>query len=308
MNSFLKVKYLVNWTQAYDCCGGSESRYVNLKRAFPEAELISAQQLTKSISIKRKREVVDNFLKENTDKNDIVIKDAGVGGISKIKAKTILIFGNPYLSLLKLFPNKSFSISWKELIQAQKQDAEKSDYCIANSAFSKYDAEQSVCKIDKIISNGVDINFWKSSNSNNIKKYPLWVGSDFKERSINLKLVKLYNLVKLYKRLMLSKEEMLYFYQNAFCLINPFPIEGNCNVVLEAMSCNLPIISTKSGWFWDKSLKNVGYEYRDMGSALNMGGKIKESHNLNPRQYVIDNGLTLKDYIINMRGVVSCLR
>jgi len=305
MNGFPKVKYLVNWTQAYDCCGGSESRYANLKRAFPEAELISVKSLTESKSIKRKRQVVDSFLNDNTNKNDIVIRDAGVGGISEIKAKTVLIFGNPYLSLSKKFPNKKFSGAWGELIKAQVQDSEKSSLNIANSAFTKYDAELSGSKIDPIIPNGVDINFWVPSKK--IKKYPLWVGSDFKEKSINLRLNELYNLVKVYKRFKLSKEIMLGLYQSAFYLCNPFPIEGNCNAILEAMSCDIPIISTKSGWFWDKSFKGVGYEYRDMESALKLTGKLIESHKLTPRKYIIDNGLTLNDYINNMRGIIQCI-
>ncbi len=300
-----KVKYLVNWTQVFDCCGGSERRYTNLKRAFPDAELISVKNLTESDSIREKRNAVDSFLKNNTDENDIVIRDVGVGGISRIKAKTILIFGNPYLSLLKRFPKEPTADHWKELLNAQMQDAKISSLNIANSVFSKHDAELSGCKINKVIPNGVDIDFWKPSKA--LKRiYPLWVGSNFKERVVNIKLHTISTLVTVYKKYKLTKQEMLFIYQKAFCLFHPFPIEGNSNAVLEAMACDVPIISLPSGWFWNNSFDLVGYKHQSIEESLKlMGNKFDKFH---PRQYVINNKLTLNDYIKNMKDAIKCLR
>ena len=166
------VKYLINWTQRDQCAGGTESRYQIIKKAFPKAKLISANNLTYLRSITSLRIAVDDFILENTNKDDVVIRDAGVGGTIKHESKQVLLFGNPYYSLLKKFPRNIASSYWLKLIEAQKEDGKREGYHIANSVFSKIDAEASNCSIDAILYNAVDIDFWKPSEVE--KEYILW--------------------------------------------------------------------------------------------------------------------------------------
>jgi hypothetical protein len=306
------VKYLVNWTQQSDGCGGTERRYSLLKSAFPKAELVSVRSLaTEDSSLDESRSIVDQFLIDNTTEKDIVIKDAGVGGTRSISAKTIIIYGNPYHSLLRTFTDADVADRWRELIRAQIQDGSFADLSIANSEFSKYDARQSNCKIDSVIPNGVDTDFWKPL-TNAIPEYILWVGSKFKEQVIERKIDDLsfpLPLLKIYKEDQHSKKKMLRFYQHSACLVHTFPVEGNCNAVLEALSCDVPIVSTRSGWFWDKPMLKVGkmLPINKEKAESTIRFVVKNRFSYEPRRYIFDSGLTADNYISNMREVVKCL-
>jgi len=306
--------YLVNWTHLDDTAGGVERRYSLLKNAFPgiRVKLVSAHKLSNgSSSLNVKIKAVNAFLLKNTKEDDIVIKDAGVG-TSKLKAKKILIFGNPYQSLINYY-SKHLGVSyWKDLVGAQKLDAYTADINIANSFFSKYDAELSGIKIDHVVHNGVDINFWKPGG----KKlgYVLWVGSEFKEKALNFSLPELQRLVgtpikKVYKEDGLTIEQLLPLYQGASCYFHPFPIEGNSNAVLEALSCNLPVLISLSGLFYNK-FNNRDVDYiRNEDSvkeiALQLQAILKAPYKYHPREFIIDQKLTADDYIKRIQEVLS---
>lgn len=305
------VKYLINWTQAPELLGGTESRYLLLQKAFPKAKLISATQLangSKEIQVQRK--AVDDFLKNNTNENDIVIKDAGVGGTKKVPAKTVLIYGNPYRMLMNTFKSHKGFPHWEELVNAQKEDFKYSSKNIANSNCSKYDAELSGCLINEVIPNGVDTDFWKPEPLIKKRIY-LWVGSYFKEKGSKI-IFNAFNLngpslTKVYKEMKTPKEDMLLLYRQAKCLIHPFPVEGNCNAVLEALSCGVPVLTAKSGWFWDKPVHSVGYVCPTRSVDVKESVRLLLTKSFNTRQYLIDNKLTHLDYIDNMRRIVKCL-
>jgi len=304
--------YLVNWTHLGDTCGGTERQYSILAKAFPRVKFVSAHKLSNGcqyLGIKIK--MINNYLLSQTKAGDIVIKDAGVG-TSKLKAKKILHYGNPYKSLLDFYPKHQAADYWKELIDAQRLDAHTADMGIANSSFSKYDAELSNTKIDHVIHQGVDTAFWKPGGKK--ENYILWVGSQFKENTLPYALSKIEELVgvpikKVYKEDGLTPEQLLPLYQGALCYFHPFPIEGNSNAVLEALSCNLPVLSSLSGLFYSDFNNKVGDYIANDDSVKDIAARlkvlIKNTEQYHSREFIIDRKLTSDDYIKRIQGVLS---
>ena len=305
--------YLVNWTHLDDTCGGVERQYSILAKAFQEVELVSVHKLTHgSTNLDIKIKTINDYLRKNTNENDVVLKDAGVG-TCKLKAKKILHYGNPYQSLIKQYPKYLGVPYWQHLINAQKLDARTADICISNSYFTRYDAELNGCKIDHIIHNGVNINFWKPGGKK--KNYVLWVGSKFKEDTLPFSLSELQGLigvpiVKVYKENGLTPEQLLPYYQEALCYFHPFPIEGNSNAILEALSCDLPVLTSLCGLFYNNFNNSIG-EYIKDDDLVTIASKLKvliKTHTqYESRKYIIDNKLTADDYIKSMQEVIYAI-
>lgn len=305
-----RVKYLINWSHDNECAGGTESRYQIIKRAFPEAVLISARSLTPSREIDHMRKAVDQFLWDHTSKDDIVIQDAGVGGTELTPPKKILMFGNPYRALINQFPSYIGVDHWERLSQAQIEDSKTAWLCLANSFFSCQDAVLSGIQIDKILLNAVDTNFFKEGILK--KKHVLWVGSRFKDDIVSYDIGRIMNgfsfpLKKVYKDRPLSKEDLRTAYQQAVCLVHTFPIEGNSNVVLEAMACDVPILTAKCGLFFNQPVGSVGefLPKRKGNIPRKILNIITHPDRYSPRQYVIDNLLTVPDYITKIRRIIN---
>ena len=300
------VKFLVNWTHEADGPGGSERTHSLLHRAFPEAELLSASRLAPNASIHDMRLAVDSFLSRNTSSSDIVIKDAGVGGIENIPAKTVLYFENPYYSLAESMNNDELIPIWLSLVEAQRMDAKKSILNIASAEFSRVDAEASGCRIDLVVNGGADMDFWLPPSEEKVEPYIIWVGSRFKEKYSVVDLDSL-PLYRVYKEDAHDISSMRRHYHGASCLLYTFPIEGIPHVILEALACGLPVITTRSGWFWDKPVDEVGVFIPDNKEDLVgvIDKVIAERDSFDTREYLFKNKLTMNDFISNMREAVK---
>lgn len=303
-----RVKYLINWTQESNAVGGVESRYSLLARAFPNAKRISARALSESDSIQSMRNAVDTFLLNNTVPDDIVISDAGVGGRQPVPCKKVIIFGNPYHSLKLRYPAHYGGAHWEELLSAQLQDSKEAALRIANSKFSQIDAVSAGCPIDCIVHNGVDMDFWKPVGGP--RDIVLWVGSHFKEDCNHYDLGQVFKgfrfpLKRVYKERPVSKEALRGLYQRSVALIQDFPIEGNSNVVLEALACDTPVIPRTTGLFLQEPIGKVGARVPKRISKLPALVEQVASLELNPRQFIIDKKLTHHDYYKRMREVIS---
>ena len=302
------VKYLVNWTQYFDLAGGVESRYFLLSQIFPDAELVSAKALSSStVSIKQKRLSVDKFLQENTQKGDIIIRDAGVGGTRDIPAKVVVILGNAYATLRERYPQIDF---FNDLIDAEIEDVKKAFSVIANSNFIRHQAEQEGCRVDVVIPNGVDTKFWYQPQLTDGPSYILWIGDQFKNPQRAARIAELtrlpFRMIEK-RRISYGWERMRNFYHHAKCLLVTSSAEGNSNVILEALSCGVPIVTNPVGWFWDADIKGAGefLPEDDKESAEVILSVVNSREKYDPRDYIFRNGLDKENYANRMKAFIG---
>jgi hypothetical protein len=228
----------------------------------------------------------------NTVPGDVVIKDAGVGGTMKIPADTVLFYGNPYYSLVEHYKNSESVAYWNKLIAAQLEDSKYAKIGIANSDFSASDATRNGCKVDKIIPNGVDVNFYFDNGST--RRGLLWCGSRHEIKN-HAETEKFKNVTSIFREDGHTKEEMREAYRHAEFLLITSPIEGCCNVAFEAMACGTPILTTRSGWFYSNPIE-------DAGILLDCFTETRAK--FDPRGYILRHGLTADEYTRKVREAV----
>jgi len=336
----IKIKQkilLCNWTHRNNCSGGTENRYAYLKQVFPDAELISYADLFNkgNSKIKNYKEAIkkidEYYLKRyEEDKNILIIRDAEFGGVLDIsEIPQILIFGNPYKSLRKLF-GINYS---KYLLRPRISEKTKK---IAVSNFMKQDTS---VVFENIIPNPVDIDFFKPlwNKKEELrakykiprdKKVGMWVGSTdipIKNIMVIKKLINIFgeeifwilvskneNKVSDEKRCKIfckiDKETIRDLYNCVDFFILTSPIEGCNHTIFEAMSCNLPVIVSKTGYFYDFWDNRIGFRI-DWNDLLNHIGSVKiiDKIKTNSRQVIIDQKLDLKNWGEKWKKIVKQL-
>ncbi len=327
----MKKILLANWTHRKNVAGGTESRYGYLKQIFPDAELISYSDLFNKGQIKipnlkeAAKKMDEYYLKRyEEDKNILIIRDGSVGGVLNTShIPQITIFGNPYFSISEFF--KFGEKYWDELVKLQKKA--KNTKKIAISNFMKKDLEKIGVTIDEIISNPVDIDFFKPLNKKEElrekykiprdKKVGIWVGATdnpIKNIGVMSELMKIFNdeifwilvtknetdvsnkeICKVFYNV--NRETMRDLYNCADFFILTSPIEGGGNVSFEAMACNLPCIVSYAGYwhdFWDN---RIGFRIESNDLLVHIGAiKLIDNIKTNSRQVIIDNKLDLKTW------------
>jgi len=76
------------------------------------------------------------------------------------------------------------------------------------------------------------------------------------------------------------------------------PIEGCNHTIFEAMACNLPVIVSPTGYFYDFWDNRIGFKIQWNDLLVHVGAikVIDKIKNLNPRQVIIDRKLDLKTW------------
>ena len=274
--------------------------------------------------------VIEEYLKshETLFNLDLIIKNAGVGGYKDLKTPQIIVFQDPFYSIQKFFMNRGMFLEhfWRynASIDLQRRTA-KQGKTIAVSNFMKEDMRLNDIRCDKVIEEGIDIEKFKPvDNKEELKKrhkLPLdkkigicvtrfihQKGWMIMSELIN-KFPDIHWIVVLtesvgakpkLKNVVLVEEAdpsiMSKLYNCADFFINTSPIESFGLSPCEAASCNLPIITFKTGIFWDWFDSKIGYLVDDWSteSFTKAVRKIRDSDlkEFSPREVLIKRGLT----------------
>ncbi len=274
--------------------------------------------------------IIEKYLEwyENLFIPDLIIKNAGVGGFMKLKTPQILVFQNAYLSCLKKFIEKRMFFgksSHLECMELERLTAQQSLKNVAVSNFMKEEMKLRDIRCDKVIEEGIDVNVFKPiDNKEQLKKihglpldkkigiavtsFSVTKGWDILVELIN-KFPDVHWIVvltgevgvkpKLKNVTLVEKvphEMMSKYYNCADFYISTSPTESFNLSACEASSCDLPIITYKTGWAWDFWNKRLGYRVDDwdVESFEKAVEKIRDSDlkEFSPRKALIEKRFT----------------
>jgi len=329
---------IANWNRIEESLGGQETFFKELSKTL-NAKIIS--YLTAENVIRRNLSsdpfyivyrgyITDEYLKKYEDlfPLDLIIRNSGVGGFIKLKTPQLVIFQDPYYSILQTMLKKGLFLSRNEhylaCIEMMRRTA-KQGKTVAVSNFMKEDMKLCGIKCDKIIEEGIDIEKFNSvENKEELKrmhnlpidkkigiavtKFTTTKGWDILAKLIN-KFQDIYWIVVLTSKVgskpklknvtvieQVNPEIMPRFYNCADFFINTSPIESFGLSACEAASCNLPIIIYRTGIFWDWWDKRLGirvedWTYEGFEKAVE---KIRDSDlkEFSPRKAIIERGFT----------------
>ena len=330
----MKKIIIANWRQKSEGLGGQESFHDTLSKIL-EAKIISYQSVDKVLryfgytdSFMRGY-TIDSYLKwyEDLFDLDLIIKNSGMGGLTKLKTPQIVIFQDPYYSILtKMMDNGTFSACehYLALIELQRRTA-KQGVTVAVSNFMKKDMKSCGIKCDKIIEEGIDIEKFngivdkteikKSHNLPLDKKICIAVTKFLHQKGWAILADLINKFPDIHWVVILTEpigskpklknvtlvecalpEIMPHLYNCADFFINPSPVESFGLSACEAAACNLPIITYKTGWAWDWWNKRLGIRVDDwtVEAFEKAVEKMKNSDlkEFSPRKAIIEKGFT----------------
>ena len=330
----MKKIIIANWRQKSEGLGGQESFHDILSKML-EAKIISYQSVDKVLRYFSQTDsfmrghTIDNYLKwyEGLFDLDLIIKNSGMGGLIKLKTPQIVIFQDPYYSILvKMINNGLFSACehYLALIELQRRTA-KQGKTVAVSNFMKKDMKSCGIKCDKIIEEGIDIEKFNSmankeeiKKSHNLpldKKICIAVTKFLHQKGWSILTELINKFPDIHWIVVLTEpvgskpklknvtfvecalpEIMPHLYNCADFFINPSPVESFGLSANEAAACDLPLIVFKTGWAWDFWDKKLGYRVEDWNteSFAKAIEKMKNSDlkEFSPRKAIIKRGFT----------------
>jgi glycosyltransferase involved in cell wall biosynthesis len=262
---------------------------VTLKRAIESIDLkINIKKYYRNCIIDRALaigEYIKNY--EKLFDVDLIIADDMALSLSKINTPLISVCENPYLSMAKFslehnFLNKlGFFESGLLLNGLQRTQMSKSKGIVSISKFMQEYAKSFGIKSD-VIHGGIDTDFWSPLSEDDQWKmrdelglpYDKKIGvistifhpsrnwktavdiirkrkdifwavcfQEVVEKEPRLKNVKIFNTP--------GKETLRKIFGSSDFFLSVSPFEGFNLPALYAMSCNIPVITSKSGWFWE---------------------------------------------------------
>lgn len=274
--------------------------------------------------------VIENYLKRHEDLFglDLIIKNSGVGGYEKLKTPQVVVFQDPFYSIQKFFMDRGifFGNFWKynASVDLQRRTALQGK-TVAVSNFMKNDMSENYIMCDKVIEEGVDIEEFMPVEDRvklrkihqlptdkkigiAVTKFIQQKGWDFLAHLIN-KFPDIHWIVVLTEKIgskpklknvtlieEASHKLMPRLYNCADFYISTSPVESFNLSAIEAASCNIPIITYKTGFAWDWWDDKIGirvdeWDYKSFEKAVK---EIKNSDlkKFSPREVLIERGFT----------------
>ncbi len=325
---------IANWRKKEEGLGGQESFYDILSKIL-ETKIISYQSVDKVLKYFSQTDsfmrgyTIGHYLKwyEDLFDLDLIIKNSGIGGLIELKTPQIVIFQDPYYSILAKMVNKGVFSGcefYLGQIDMQRRTAEQGT-TVAVSNFMKRDMELNDIKCDRVIEEGIDTEIFrpvtdkeeikKSHNLPLDKKIGITVtkflhqkGWDILAELIN-KFPDIHWIVILTEPIgskpklknvtfveCVLPEVMPHIYNCADFYLSTSPVESFGLSSCEAAACDLPVITYKTGWAWDWFDSKIGirvdnWTTEDFAKAVK---KIRDSDlkEFSPRETLIKKGLT----------------
>jgi len=287
--------------------------------------------------------VIESYLKkyENLFDLNLIIKNSGVGGYEEFKTTNVIIFQDPFYSIQKFFLDRGIFFGeflYNASLDLQRRTA-KQGWTVAVSNFMKEDMKLNDIICDKVIEEGVDIEKFKPvenkeelKRSHNLpldKKIGIAVTKFLNQKGWSIlselinkfpdiywivlftsaigKKPKLKNVTLIEEAL---PELMPRLYNCADFFINTSPVESFGLSACEAASCNIPIITYKTGFAWDWWDDRLGIRVDEWTSEAFFKAVQRismDNQEYEPRKAIIERGFTLermskdwKDYTENL--------
>ena len=325
---------LTNWTQREDTAGGCETSYEYMHKVFPDSELVSGIQLCEQMGgnssiVCSDKYLLDQYLK---DPRLLVIRDAEFGNVLDIsKINQILIFANPFKAIENIYKqmgDKTMTydqdiLSPKRILGSKKK--------VAVSNFMVEEMKKIGFKADYVIPNCVDTDVFKPMDKESLrKKYNIpsnkqvgiWVGNQTLVKNFGTLMDVVYNsdifwifITKTYFKkpiedcavfLNMNQKRMSELYNCADFFLLTSPIESCGISSMEAMSCGIPCVLSKTGYFWDFWDKRIGIQvnWDNLEEHLNAVDEINKIKT-DPRQVIFDQGLDFENWKKQWEKVVN---
>ena len=340
---------IANWN-INEILGGQETFFLQLSKIFnaKKVSYLTAENVLKynllsdPYKIIYRGHIIEKYLNnfETLFKPDLIIKNSGIGGFVKLKTPQIVVFQDPFYTLLKEMVKRGIFISNCEHYSAcinLMRESSKGLTTVAVSNFMKQEMEKCGIKCDKVIEEGIDIEKFRPLNKKQLReKYGIpndkkvgiavtkfipqkgwgilanlinkfsdihWIvvlTTDVKAKP-KLKNVSLFEKV--------NPSLMPELYNCADFFISTSLVESFGLSSIEASSCNIPIITYKTGWAWDWWDKQLGLRVKDWNSESFEEAVTKlfaEGHmKYEPRKSIIDKKLTKDEITKNWKEFVK---
>ena len=344
---------IANWCKSTEMLGGQETFFGQLSRSL-NAKFISyetASQVLRSFAfassfnILYRGYVIDKYLKwyEKLFDLDLIIKNSAIEGMIELKTPQIIIFQDPYYSILKKMLDQETFIYNPEhhlgCIELMRRTAAKPNTTtVAVSNFMKKEMEECQIVCNKVILEGIDVEKFvpvldkeKLKKDHNLpldKKIGIAVTKFIPQKgwSILSKLIKEFQdihwIIILTEKFDIKPklknvtivEEVLpeimpRLYNCADFFISTSPVESFGLSAAEAAACDLPIINFKTGWAWDFWDKRLGlrvdsWDYESFKKAVK--DLFAEGHmKYEPRKAIIEKGFTSEKMKENWKKFVD---
>jgi len=331
---------IANWCKSEEMLGGQESFFGQLSRDLDArmitytmaSNILKSYAFMNSFNILYRSYVMDKYLRwyEKLFDLDLIIKNSAIEGFTDLSTPQIIVFQDPYYSILKEMLNRETFIYNPEhhlgCIELMRRQSRKSNTTtVAVSNFMKEEMRLCDIECDKVIEEGIDVERFKPSmNKDQVKmshglpldkKIGIAITKFIPQKGWGI-LSKLINKFKDIHWIVVLTEKaeikiksknvtilqqvlpdvMPHMYNCADFLVNTSPVESFGLSALEAASCGLPIITYKTGWAWDWFDSKLGirvdkWDYESFGMAVE---EIKKSDfsKFSPRRVVIERGFT----------------
>jgi len=276
--------------------------------------------------------IIEKYLEryETLFKPDLIIKNSCIGGFVKLETPQIVVFQDPFYTLLREMINIGFFIGSNEHYSAcinLMRESSKGATKVAVSNFMKKEMELCGLVCDKVIEEGINTEKFKPVENKKelrekynipldkkvgiaVTKFIPQKGWDILANLINKfsdihwivvlttdveSKPKLKN-VSLFKKV--DPELMPELYNCADFFISTSLVESFGLSPIEASACNVPIIVFKTGFAWDWWDERLGYRV-DKWNVEEFGKAVEEMKNsdlkeFSPRETLIKKGFTLE--------------